>query len=93
MSTRRIPLLIIVVGIGSLLLVGQLQIPVDGHKILLIGWTILFYGALAVYELDGYLKSPVPTRLHALNSMEHRGVDEFLDADRIGNQHNEKKRG
>jgi hypothetical protein len=75
-----------------LLLVSGLQIPVDGHKLLLIGWTILFYGALAVHERDDYLKSPIPTQLHAATSMEPQGVDEFTDTDGIGIAHDEKNR-
>jgi hypothetical protein len=86
MPIRRIPLGLMIVGFGLLLLLGRLEVSENETKLLLIVWTILFYGGLAIWFGENDRKTTPRSKLQASEPASRVVVDEFFDPDRIAMQ-------
>lgn len=86
MSNRRIPFKFVVIALVGLAALAVVQISDDDRKLLLIGWTLIFFGVMAFWqqqqEFPVYRRSPSTIR-HIQPLM----IEELYDHDRAALQH------
>lgn len=70
-------------GFGALLVIARLQVTETEHKLLLIGWTVFFYAALALQQGDARTARTVPITIQPYERVEPHTEDELLDVEPI----------
>jgi|GEM_PF-2587652 len=82
MSARRMPIKLLIVGLGALTLLGRIPISGDARRLMLIGWMLAFYWALSIWNSE-YRARVFRESLRQERQAETRVIPEFFDADRI----------